>query len=679
MFVPHVPLERTTPVTRTPRTVLVLALGLVAGASGLAAQTPLVVGRPVRVTLARGDTARYAVDADSAFLIRLAVEQVSANAVVRVMSPKDRPMRGVNDAPRGVERLQVEATEKGTHQVQVFLADSTAGDVVVTLAAREALSSDPRRLADQLLAPWDRRDGPGAAVAVWRGGRTLFAKGYGMANLAYDIPFTTASPTNIGSTSKQFTAFAIMLLAEQGKLSLDDEVRKHLTELPDLGQKVTIRHLLTHTSGYREIYNAMQIAARVMEEGDHVGRDEMIALVQRQPALQNAPGAEFNYNNTGFAFLAMIVERVSGETFPDFMSRHVFTPLGMTQTVVRADRHGTVRGATVGYSRGADGTWRDLGDLAGSMGAGGIYTTLGDLQKWAENYAAPRVGSAASIAQMMTPFTLTDGKSTGYGFGLFIDTQGPLKRVHHGGADVSHRSMLAVYPSIGAGVTVQSNDGGFDASLAFRIAKAFFPELTPPPSPTAAAFDAATWDTRKFDPYVGRYALDMAPQVVLTFSRSGDTLRAQVTGQNAFPIFPTSDSTFVFRVVQASLTFHRDAQGKVTGLTLHQGGDQRATRLVGEAEKPWVPTAAELGAFTGRYFSDEMETFYEVSVKDGKLTVVNRRTEPVPFTPGKKDQFAGTGGAAGTTIVFERDRNGVVIGFYAGNVRTRDVRFAKVR
>ncbi len=554
-----------------------LAFALLPAVAPLAAQSPLAVGRAVRATHARGDTTRYQVDADSGVILRLAVDQVSTNILVRVLGPTRTPVGGTNGSPRGTERLQVETSEKGVHHVEVIPVDSAAGEFVITLVAREPLSSDPRKLVDQLLAPWDRRDGPGAAVAVWRGGKTLFAKGYGMANLAYDIPFLATTPTNIGSTSKQFTGFAVMLLVDEGKLSLDDDVRKHIPELPDLGSKVTVRNLLTHTTGYREVYNAMLIAARRIDEGDYVGREEMIDLVKRQPALQNAPGAEFNYNNTAFAMAAMVVERVAKQPFAEFMRERVFRPLGMTQSVVRADRHAEVRGATVGYSRAADGVWRALGDLAGSMGAGGIYTTLGDLQRWAENYQRPVVGSAAGIKQMMTPFTLTDGKSTGYGFGLFIDKQGPLTRVHHGGADVSHRPMLAMYPEIDAGVTVQSNDGGFDSGLAFRIAKAFFPELTPPAAAVAAPFDAAAYDAKRFDQFVGRYALDAAPQVILTFSRSGDSLIAQVTGQPKFQVYPTSDSTFAIRVVQASVTFHRDAQAKVTGLTLHQGGDNKAT------------------------------------------------------------------------------------------------------
>ncbi len=239
--------------------------------------------------------------------------------------------------------------------------------------------------------------------------------------------------------------------------------------------------------------------------------------------------------------------------------------------------------------------------------------------------------------------------------------------------------MIAYYPEIDAGVTVQSNDGGFDSNLAFRIAKAFFPELTPARPPTAAAFDPATFDVKKFDAYVGRYALDAAPAFVLTVTRSGDSLLTQATGQPPFQIFPTSDSTFAIRVVEASISFHRDAQGTVTGLTLHQGGDQKATRLAGGAATPWVPTATELAAYAGRYFSEEFETFYEIAVRDGKLVFMNRRSDGVPVAPGARDRFDGTGGAAGTQAVFERDKNGQVIAFYLGNGRTRDVRFARVR
>lgn len=655
-----------------------LAVALLFLATPLQAQSTLAVGRPQRAHIARGDTLKYGVDADSAFVVRVMVDQLSANVGVRILGPKGTAIRGVNAAPRGMERLQVETLEKGAHQVHVIGLDSLAGDIVVTLVAREALSADAKKFTDQLLAPWDRTDGPGAVVAVWRGGRTLMAKGYGMANLAYDIPFTATTPTNIGSTTKQFTAFAVMLLVEDGKLSLDDDVRKYIPELPDFGKTVTVRHLLTHTTGYREIYNALTIAGRKLGEGDYVSRDEMIALIQRQPSLQNAPGAEFNYNNTSFALAAMIVERIAKQSFSEFMTQRVFVPLGMTRTVIRTDRSSTVRGATVGYSRAPNGDWRALGDLASALGAGGVYTTVGDLQRWVENLANPRVGHKQSIAQMMTPFTLPNGKSTGYGLGLYVDSQGPVKRIQHGGADLSHRSQLVFYPELDAGVTVQSNDGSFDASIAYRIAKAFLPELTPPVT-ASAAFDPRSYDVTRFDQFVGRYALDAAPQMVLTFSRSADSLIVQPTGQPRVQLSPTSDSAFTLRGLPASLTFHRDAQGKVTGLTWHQGSDQKASPVVGEPQKPWMPTAAELTTFTGRYFSEELETFHDITEKGGRLVLAQRRLTPAPLTPRARETFGGTGDFADVTLAFERDRNGQIIAFYASNGRSRDIRFARVR
>ncbi len=652
-------------------------LAALAGASSLGAQSvSLMPGRAIQGSLARGDTARYQVVLDSNSFVRAKVDQVAVDGVVRVLAPGGRPILTVDGPARGEEWFQFEAVAPGAYQVQVIPFEEETGAYAITLVRREPLATDPRRLVDQLLAPWDRTNGPGAAVAVWRGGRTLFAKAYGMADLTFGVPFTVNTPTNIGSTSKQFTAFAVLLLAEQGKLSLDDDLRKHIPELPDLGKVVTVRHILTHTSGYREFLNALALTGRRLDRGDHIDRAEVISLVQRQPALQNDPGAEWNYNNTAFALAAVVVERISGLTFADFMAQNVFQPLGMRHTMVRPSPDHIVPGRADGYSPGENGTWLSTRDLGGSTGAGGIYSTVGDLQIWAENLARPRVGTRAMVDQMMTPYTLTDGKSTGYGLGLSIDTQGPLKRVHHGGADRAHRSQLVYYPEIDAGLTVQSNDAGFNSGIAFRRAAAFSrPELEVKPA-AAAPFDPAGFVASRFDDFVGRYALDAQPAFVLTFSRNGDSLFTQATGQPRFPIFPTSDSTFALRVVEASVTFHRGGDGRVNAATLHQGGvNQRATRLAGEPAPRWAPTADQLRGFEGRFFSEELETFYTVVLKEGALVLEQRRLDPVTLRAGAVDTFAG----GNVTVSFERDRNGHVIGFYLSNVRTRNVRFERLR
>ena len=653
-----------------------LLAGLLA-AGPLAAQPALTVGTPVSGSVSAKDTARFTLRADSASVVRIKVDQQPGNVAVRLMGPKNTVVGAVNATSAGYEELHLVTRDSGPHQLQVTAGDSTGGAFRVSLLMNEKLAADPKRRTDQLLAPWNRPDGPGAAVAVWRGGKTVFAKAYGMANLGYDIPFTVSTPTNIGSTSKQFTAFAVMLLVEEGKLSLDDDVRKHIPELKDFGQTVTVRNLITHTTGYRELYNSLVLTGRRIDESDYVGREEFIPLVQRQPALQNAPGAEFNYNNTAFGLAAMIVSRVSKMPFDAFMAQRVFGPIGMTRTQVRADVRVPVKGATVGYSRSDKGVWRDLGDLGGSMGAGGIYTTLGDLQRWAQHLANPKVSTKASITQMMTPFTLKDGKSTSYGFGLFVDTQNGQKRVQHGGADVSHRSMLAMYPDLDAGITVQSNDGAFDSSIAFRLAEVFFPELAPKPAASTAAFDASKYDAKKFDEFAGQYPLDAAPAFVLTFSRSGDTLFTQATGQQKIRMVPTSDSSFALQGVMASVEFVRDAAKKVTAAILVQNGArQRATRQAATAAAAaWTPSAADLTAMSGRYFSDELETFWEFVVVNGKLVARQRRSADMTLSPTAKDTF--TGGAI--TLQLERDRIGQVIGFYVNVARSRDIRFERVR
>jgi len=423
------------------------------------------------------------------------------------------------------------------------------------------------------------------------------------------------------------------------------------------------------------------MSGRQLGHGDHIGREELIEITQNQPALQNSPGSEWNYNNTAFGLAAVIIERTSGQGFHEFMADNVFGPLGMTRTVVRPSPEHIVEGRSIGYAPSGDG-FLELKDLGGAVGAGGIYSTVEDLQIWVENYADPKIGNAEIVGEMMTSYVLTDGEETGYGYGLMVDEQQGLKRIHHGGADVAHRSMLAYYPEINAGVTVQSNHSGFDSNIAFRIAGLFFEDEMDPEEEEGEAkagdFDPAAYDSEDFDEMVGRYALDAAPEFILTFTREGDTLYTQATGQSRLEIVPTSDSTFALSAVEASLTFLRDSDGEIEGATLNQNGQQQhATRL--DEYETWEPAVEDLTAFEGRYFSEEIETFYTVRVEEEKLVMHQRRIGSMELTPGREGVFNSLGLGGEFTISFERDRNSQVIGFYLSNGRTRDVRFERVR
>ena len=510
----------------------------------LSAQTTeLRRGRTLTGSIAAGDTVRYTFEAGVNDFVLGEVNQVSIDVTIRVLDADGEQRARFGGLGRGPERFSGQPSAAGTYTVELIVAgddEDASGDYEITLLRHEPVATDPRRLTDQMMARFDGPNSPGAAVRVWRDGRTLYSKTYGMANLGYGIPFEEDTRTNIGSTSKQFTAFAIMLQAERGLLSLDDDIRTHIPELPEFDGTIQVRHLITHTSGLREFLNLLRMTGRRLDRGDWIDRSEIIEIAQRQPALQNAPGAEWNYNNTAFGLAAVIVERTSGQDFHVFMQENVFGPLGMTGTMVRPSIRHIVPNQSEGYTPTPDG-YSQIGDLGGAVGAGGMYSTIADLQTWVENYANPRVGTPEIFDEMMTSYVLTNGEETGYGYGLSVDEQRGLKRVHHGGADVAHRSNLLYYPEINAGITVQSNHAQFGSNVAFQLAAEFFEDAMEAEEDDAVAvgevadaerdFDPDTYDPEDFDEFVGRYALDAAPNFILTFTREDDTFYAQATGQ----------------------------------------------------------------------------------------------------------------------------------------------------
>lgn len=560
----------------------VVGLSVVASAQPPAA--PLKAGATVSGRLAAGDTARFALALRDSTFVLGSVTQPDAPLAVRLVAGGQARAR-FEGPGAGALRFAAMMGDTGTVVVEVTAPSRRAAGFALTLLRQEPPARDPARRADQLLARYDAPDVPGGEVRVWRDGRVLYSKGFGMADLRHGIPYRTTTPTNLGSTSKQFTAFAVLLEAERGKLSLDDDIRKHVPELPFLGDTVRVRHLLTHQSGLREFLNLLAMSDRIIYE-DLIDRSELIRIVQRQPRLQNKPGAEYNYNNTAFGLAALIVERTSGKTFPAFLRDEVFVPLGMTRSTARAERSTIIPNAAMGYTARATG-YAESGDLSGALGAGGIYSTVEDLQRWVDNMlsATPRVGSRAIFETMTTNNRLTDGKLSGYGMGLSVGEQRGVRRIQHGGADVAHRSMLSMYPTLNAGVSVQSNNAGFNSAVANDIAAAFFADaMTGAPAPAPAA------------PTPARAAAPLS--------------------------------------------------------------------------------AAALAAFAGQYWSEELESSMTIVQRGDTLLLRQRRHEDAVLVPqAAADSFEGRT----LTLSFERDRNGAVIGFYAANGRTRDVRFARMR
>ena len=633
----------------------------------------LQLGTPVRATLAADGALRYELNLPKSHFVAGRVDQDGVDATVTITGPAGRRvLRAARVGRGGPESFAFATDTAGRFAIEVTPATAGKGGAVrVELTRSEPVATTPEGKVDQAAAQL-YKDTPGAVVGVIKAGKLAFVKGYGAADLTNGIPFTPETPTNIGSSSKQFTGFALTLLASRGKLSLDDDVRKHIPELKDFGKKITVRHLLTHTTGYREFINTLIIEGRQVLEGDYIGPDEVIKVINRQPALQNEPGAEFNYNNSAFSLATIVIERVTGRPFAEWMRDEVFLPLGMTKTWVRANPGQIILNRSIGYIAGDFG-FREVRDLHASAGAGGIYTTPSDAAKWLRNLKTGELGGPAVIKEISTSFVLNSGSPSNYGYGLFLDTNRGLKRWQHGGNDVAHSSTFVYYPDLDAGYVVFSNYQGVPGGIANVVADAFFGQhmtATQRPTATASATSGVDVPAAALRRYAGKYEMTTLGGLLLTVELQGGQLRLQLPGQPALPLRPTTMTAFEVVGAPAQMTFNAAADGTVEGITFRQDGAQHPGKRV--VEKAAV---VDLANYTGRYFSEELETFYDLSVKDGQL-VINHRRFTAPLTHTNGDTFAGT--LPVSQVVFRRDAQGNVTEFVAGNGRARDIVFKKV-
>lgn len=530
---------------------------------------------------------------------------------------------------------------------------------------------DRETRVDELMADHGE-DGPGAVVAVVEGGEIVFAKAYGLANLEHKVPMTRETVLDIGSTAKQFTAFAIVLLSQEGKLSLDDDIRSHLPEVPDFGYTITIRHLVHHMSGLREIYNALMMEG--WQAGDGIAQEDALQLTARMNELNFEPGTEYLYCNTAYMLLADIVSRVSGVPFPEFMAGNVFGPVGMKNTTIMASFGQSIPGAAESYGPAEGGGFVRIFDNSTIQGAGGIYTTVDDLAAWMSNYADARVGGPEVIEQMQQRGVLASGDTLGYAFGLTIGESRGLRTLGHGGSSAGYRSSFTYSPEVDGGVIVLSNFAGFDGSIPGQVAEIFFGDRMEPvegPEPTEAAAEGPVEvevAEEVLEAYVGEYQL--APTFILSVTREGTDLFVQATGQGRNRVTASSDSTFYFRDV-ASFTFHRDADGSVPNLTLHQNGDHVANR-----RQPYTPSAERLTRLVGRYYSTELQTVYTLVVEEGKLMGKHRRHDDFELTATEEWVYGGPNFFA--EVRFERDEAGGVTGMRVSNGRVRNLLFEKL-
>ena len=403
------------------------------------------------------------------------------------------------------------------------------------------------------------------SVLVTKGGETLFSRGYGLANAEHQVANTPATKFRLGSITKQFTAMAILILREQGKLQLDDPVGKYVDDAPKAWEGVTIHHLLTHTSGVHS-YTSDPDYTKAMSRPETV--KSMIARFKDKP-LDFKPGEKFHYSNSGYFLLGAIIEKVSGVSYEAFLKRAIFGPLGMKDTGY--DHPKTVLPLRAsGYMRMPWGLENaPYLDMAQPYSAGSLYSTVEDLARWDRALTDGKLISKDSYARMYTPV------KGDYAYGWSVTTRSGRKEISHGGGINGFATEILRYPEQDVCVVVLCNVLPVNpGKVAHDLAAIAFGE----PHKLPAEHKVARVDPKVYDAYVGRYRV--TPDLVLTVTRDGDRLFAEPTDQPKLEILPESETEFFLKVADVTLTFVKDDKGMATHVVVHQGGrDQKAKRL----------------------------------------------------------------------------------------------------
>lgn len=530
-----------------------------------------------------------------------------------------------------------------------------------------------QRQVDALFARWQQPQSPGAAVLVVKEGRVVYRAAFGMADIEQARPLTPSTPVHVASLSKQFTALAVRLLAQDGRLSLDEDVRRYLPELPDFGTPLRIRQLLNHTSGLRDQWNLLALAGWRME--DVITDEDVMRLVRQQRALNFPPGSEFEYSNTGYTLLAALVERVSGQSLAAFAKARIFLPLGMRNTFFHERYAELVPGRAQSYQPSPGKGYEGVALSYSTVGPSSLFSTADDLALWSRNFDEGKVGGRPLLAEMQTPAKLADGTAISYAEGLATGSYRGLRTVAHSGADAGFRSYLLRFPDQGLAIVIVGNGADLQATrLGQRLADLYLDgQLAAPPAPVPdhTGGTEVPIAPAALDALVGSYALQNG--AAITFSKAQGHLVGWTAGDDPVPFYPAGEREFFARLINARFTFDAPrADGLTPGGTYQRNARARpATRMT-----PAPLSDSEAQALSGRYFSEELQVLYTVTAKGGQLTLQHPRGE-LALVPYGQDGFLAPWPFG--LLQFQCAPAAGCSGFTVNEDRARQVAFSKVR
>jgi CubicO group peptidase (beta-lactamase class C family) len=527
---------------------------------------------------------------------------------------------------------------------------------IFQISVAEVPDSILTKLAE-LVKDYDNPEEPGYAFAVIKDQEIIFKHAGGLANMEYGIPLTTKSVFNIASISKQFTAASIAILSLEGKISLEDPVTTFLPELPDIYKTVRIKHMIHMESGIRDFYILHHLRGR----GENVYSTtvgETLELLAMQKSLYFQPGDRYDYSNTNYLLLAEIVKRISGKSLREFTNERIFKPLGMADTHFHDDRTEIVKNRASAYFLGEFSEifiYRDiLSDTENIrkgfkiapesfvfdlVGQSQLYTTVEDLFLWDRNFYTGEVGGQELLDLLLTRSTFNHGETNNYAFALVHGKYGPagLKTVSHSGGTNGYLSNYIRFPEEEFSIIFMTNNTGIDDSVIDRaIQICLEDQLNSVQRGLKIEQEAVSFQKKKFDAYQGIY--ELLPEFTLTFAREEDQYFVTIADQEKMEIFPSSDTTFFLKMVDAQISFHTDKEEPCNELTWHQEGERYSASRIPDTEQKVIDPQK----YTGFYYSDELDVIYEVYLNDEQLFLRYKPYFPIftkPLKPVRKDIF----------------------------------------
>ncbi|MDC7996530.1 serine hydrolase domain-containing protein [Gilvibacter sediminis] len=521
---------------------------------------------------------------------------------------------------------------------------------------------------DAVFKAWGNREVPGASLGIFRDGKILYSKGYGMANLEYNIPNDANSVFRIGSTSKQFTAACIVLLESEGKLSFDDPLSKFYPEFPECAQRITVRHLLNHTSGIRDY---LQLAyLKGYDDDTHYTDADIMQWLVRQTSLNFEPGEEYLYSNSGYWLLGQIVEKASGSNMADYARNNIFRPLEMRDTHFHNYHNRVVKNRASGYAPHSSGAFMISMTTLDMIGDGGIFTSINDIKKWDDEYYNAAVLPADFWEKMTTQGVLNNGETIDYALGVFIEDYKGVKAIRHGGAFVGFRAELVRFPEHNLSIAVFANRADASPwSMADAVADILLKDVLKEPEPDAVAevetaIPAVIFEMEQM---VGTYEIEAGVELEIAIKNDSLNLTQKWNGAS-YNIAKTSGNSYgIPGNDNFKFTFKDLKDGKTNTLEVQQPGELTITKR--KVVKDF--SGVDLTAYKGSYYSEELDVRYAVTAVDDALQVSIGDNDPISLKQIDNHTFSGSG----ATVVFQGSPN--ITAFKLESGRVKNVVFIK--